>query len=167
MACHVLHTDTTHLQSTQRKHSLMHSQTHSQSIHLGSSSRRVSSCSSNSNTSSHSESFRSKNTTICDNLRSEDTSSFPPCSTALQSNAQVTTLLTDVARWPHGDEEHRDFRNRATSTITLLTLTVAALPSMLQGTPGRRGTSCSWFGSNRLGILKLAVALSLGCNLEM
>ena len=103
-----------------------------QSIHLGSSSRRVSSCSSNSNNSSNSESFRSKNTIICDNLRYLSSALFPPCSTALRSNAQVTPLLT---------------------------LTAAALPSMLRGTPGRQDTSCSWFGSNRLGILILAAAL--------
>ena len=102
------------------------------SIHLGSSSRRVSSCSSNSNNSSNSKSFCSKNTIICDNLRYLSSALFPPCSTALRSYAQVTPLLT---------------------------LTAAALPNMLRGTPGRQDTSCSWFGSNRLGILILAAAL--------
>ena len=132
-----------------------------QSIHLGSSSRRVSSCSGSN--SSNGKSFRSKNTIFCDNLRSENTSSvlFPPCSMALRSNAQVTPLPTTSGCQfnPHGDDEHRDSRNRDTSTITLLTLTAAALPSMLRGIPGRRDTSCSWFGSNRLGILILVAAL--------
>ena len=144
----------------------MHSQTHSQSIPLGSSSRRVSNCSSNSSNSSNSKSFHSKNTIFCDNLCSENTSSvlFPPCSMALPSNAQVTALPTTLGCQfnPHGDDEHRDSQNRATSTITLLTLTAAALPALPianRGIPGQRDTSCSWFGSNRLGILILAAAL--------